>query len=289
MLPLPLMIKKRIKKIALSSLFGVGVCGPLYNTPLKPVDACKILETPYYHEKQKEDLQYYCSLPASTQAEIPSHYWLSLNDYETQFLNKTPTTPQAPRNVATDKQDDNAVVSAFLNDPNICQFYSIISPSVQSKRVSATDRLDIISTPQDLLNKCELFHTKIKNNETTKCSSIEFAGHSTQSIGLDAVIGISYQDNKKTMFPDKSLLSKVGHCLKKIMEPKGKIIFSTCGGEQATDGKYHFWPKKQQAQQELSNLFGLTIISGIGPVHFSSEYGHNGSESNDGWTITKPK
>lgn len=256
-------------------------------TELEARRACARVSENYYSAEQKEDIAFYCALPEGTKHLLPDTYWLKPDDYEQSFLLKQPKVSQAPRNMGNNGEDD-ARVSQSLNNPNACQFYSLISPSVQSGRVSEKARLSLVAGPEDLLAKCESFADKIHSGKMKHCSVIEMAGHSTQSVGLDTVIGIDYSQDKKQVYPDSLLMNKISKCFKEILERNGGIIFSSCGGEKAADGAYRYWKNKAEAQQELSNILQLPIISGIGPVHFASKYGANGTEAVGGWTSTSP-
>lgn len=249
--------------------------------------ACSHVSDTYYSAEQKEDIAFYCRLPEDTKNSLPKIYWLKPDVYEKTFLLKQPKVTQASRNMGHNGEDDKRV-SDTLNNPNVCQFYSLISPSVQSGRVSEKPRLALVGGPQDLLQKCEFMSEQIQSGKMERCHVIEMAGHSTQSVGLDTVIGVDYSHGKKQIYPDSVLMAKISQCFKKILEKDGGIIFSSCGGEKATDGVYRYWPKKAEAQQELSNILQLPITSGIGPVHFASQYGVNGSEAVGGWTTTSP-
>lgn len=251
------------------------------------VRACALLKTSYYSKSEKEDISFYCALPEKTQNILPSVYWLRAREYQKTFLLKQPTTPQASRNLPQGQRGDRHV-SQILNNPQSCQFYSSISPSVQSKRVAQGPRLMIVQDAEDLLKKCENFKTLINDGKISRCSVIELAGHSTESVGLDTVIGVDYALGEKRIHPEPWLMGEISRCFKQILIENGGIVASTCGGEKADDGKYHYWKSKSLAQQELSNLLEIPIISGIGPVRFASQYGPNGAEAVSGWTLTYP-
>ena len=256
-------------------------------TESEAIRACALLKTSYYSQNQKEDIQFYCNLPLKTRNILPSVYWLRSREYQKNFLLKQPTTPQAARSLNQGKRGD-VYVSQILNSPQACQFYSSISPSVQSDRVAQGPRLMIVQDAEDLLKKCENLNSLITEGKVSRCSVIELAGHSTESVGLDTIIGIDYALGEKRIHPEPWLMGEISRCFKKVLVENGGIVASTCGGEKADDGKYHYWKSKSAAQQELSNLLELPIISGIGPVRFASQYGPNGVEAVSGWTLTNP-
>ncbi|MBC7371420.1 MAG: hypothetical protein H7326_07645 [Bdellovibrionaceae bacterium] len=244
--------------------------------PAESARACKLLATDYYSKSEKEEIQILCRLPARTQLRLPNQYWYRHSDYQ-KFIRSHPLTPQA---IAMSDLDD-ARVSRILNHPKACQFYSMISPSVQSGRVVVRERVRIVMDAEDLLLQCQNFASSIRNGGVAACGVIELAGHSTQAVGLDGVLDFEVQN--------KDILKQLGSCFRKIVLPNGGVVTSTCGGERDSDGILHYWRGKAPAQQGLSDILGLPIISGIGPVRFASEFGANGAAAVGGWTLTYPR
>lgn len=131
-----------------------------------------------------------------------------------------------------------------------------------------------------MLDQCEQIGSLIESGLEEPCSVIELAGHSTQAVGLDTVLGSEY--------PSQTLIKTIGECLRRISNEGVEVVTSTCGGERDSDGILHYWPRKDQAQQILSNVLKMPIISGIGPVRFASRFGPNGVEAVEGWTVSYP-
>ena len=238
--------------------------------------ACALLPTSFYSETEKVEIRDWCALPMRTRNQLPSHYWFRQKDYQL-FLRAQPLAPQA----AASEYWQDQKVSALLNQRRACQFYSMISPSVQSGRVVSDTRLRIVMDAEDMLAHCEQLADLMVQGIEPRCSVIELAGHATQPVGLDTVLSFSY--------PSRSLTTAIGRCLRKVSDQNAGLVTSTCGGERDADGFLHFWRGKQREQQNLSDILGMPILSGIGPVRFASRYGPNGVEAIGGWALTYPR
>lgn len=238
--------------------------------------ACSLLRTSFYSDAEKEDIQSWCALPARTRNLLAPQYWFRHAEYQI-YLRRFPVVPQAKASADLDDKK----VSEILDRSHACQFYSMISPSVQSGRVSGSRRLRIVMDADDMLDQCDQIGSLIASGLEEPCSVIELAGHSTQAVGLDTVLGSEY--------PSKTLIKTIGECLRNISNEGVELVTSTCGAERDSEGFLHYWPGKDQEQQKLSNILKMPIISGVGPVSFASRFGPNGVEAVGGWTISYPR
>lgn len=250
--------------------------------------ACTRLERAGGWIEDEGELHYFCALGEGTRQQIPDAYWLAPDPYQ-EWLARFPSRPQSLANLAPTFKQGHQKANELVLHPEACRFYSIISPSVQKGSMDPHDpRTAIVSSTGELLESCQRLRQKQTRGEPL-CSTIEFAGHSTQSVGLDLIFGIHRTRNQTTYFPSKEALLEVGACLRSISRIDAPVFFSTCGGDLARDrdgkptGTTHFWPLKSRAQRELSQLLQMTVISGVGHVSGTEE---GGVRSDWGWHFT---
>lgn len=259
----------------------------LYSTEDVANYACNAVSGPLYTDSDREEISEYCAYTKIVRDNLPNVYWLPSRYYQ-KFLNNLPIEKQASNNLFTEMNAD-AEMSRILDKAEACHFYSSISNSVLGGYVAESERTKIITDIHDLILECTEMRNKILNGDFKSCSVIEFAGHSTQAIGLDTVFGVDYNFGSKKVFPNQNDINKVAECVQSIAAPQAWITMSTCGGERNENGIYHYWKNKEKAQQDFANLMKLPIVSGIGPVRAASKYGENGVESPHGWHISYPQ
>lgn len=217
-----------------------------------------------------KELHYLCSLPHEVKQNIPEVYWLNRPTYKA-WVKTLPTTP-APHNLELSVEESQQWINQQIQHPQACHFFSPISPSVQKGWVdSSRDRTRVVTNAQTLLDECRSLAKEMKRTGALPCKTIEFAGHSTQAVGIDAVFGLAFRGEKKHYFPSKPAIEAIGECLREISSNDAVIVFSTCGGEEAdpeapNSRTFHYWPGKESAQKELAILFERPILSGIGYV-----------------------
>lgn len=250
--------------------------------------ACRSLDGSFYSDEDREELGEYCAYPLVVRNNLPNIYWLPHPHYQS-FLNSLPDQAQAPRNFSAQGGNDDAEVSRWLDERSACHFYSSISNSVISGYVNESDRTKIVTDLSHFLSVCTDMRAKIDAGEMQPCSTLEIAGHSTQAIGLDTVFGIDYNFKRRNVFPSEWEMGVLSMCLKNISTPNTVIVMSTCGAERNDQGEYHYWRHKESAQQEWSNFMGRAVLSGIGPVRGTDDYGENGVESPQGWHLSLPQ
>jgi len=242
---------------------------------------CAEVTRPGYVVQANDELPYLCALPERVKKNVPEVYWLPSDQYQT-WLKRFPKKPSAQLNFGKDLKESHRKVNELVLHQHACHFYSSISPSVQAKVVTkTTPRTKIVLDFADLMDECEAF----KRAAGHKCSVIEFAGHSTQSVGLDTVFGIDEQKGAhRLVTPSKEKLSDLGRCLREISEKNAVVVFSTCGGDaELATKKLRYWPGKAAAQRDLAALFGMPIVSGIGSVGGTDE---GGAACDQGWHLT---
>lgn len=199
---------------------------------------------------------------------------LSPSEY-LSYLKELPTSPTSPDNIT------EAEVNQHLGKRTVCRFYATHSPSVVNGMVKIQKRVRVVSDAEDLLSECR----KLKErNGPHRCTAIELAGHSTQSVGLDAIIGIDHQSRNPAPREEK-MLRAIAACFHDIATPTAPVIFSTCGGDRDDDGAVRFWVKKKEAQEELAEILQRPVISGRGPV---CGRGLKEAQSPEGWYIAQP-
>ena len=187
-------------------------------------------------------------------------------------------------NFGKNPKESHRLANVLVLDPRACHFFSSISPSVQRKAVDLKDpRTKIVLDDADLLEKCREFATELKRTKAPLCSTIEFAGHSTQSVGLDTVFGIDRKNGVDVVTPSKERIRELGQCLREISDRKAAVFFSTCGGDKEVSGSTHYWPEKEPAQKRLAVLLQMPVISGIGFVDGTPE---GGVTCDEGWHVS---
>lgn len=220
--------------------------------------------------EQDPELAYVYQLAPGIRDSLPGVWWVDNATYN-NWLRALPKEPTAPRTLfgrVYSQGYDQEFVSKYINDQaeDSCHFYSAISPSVKSGRVEQDieNRTLIVRSQKDFLYKCKLLKRNIGDD---KCTAVEFAGHSTQSVGLDTIFGIdrgfrkgkgvygeSFKDQNSedaeqtknevgdevVYIPSKKGLEEIGECLRDIIMPArdahGKdidpvIVISSCGGD----------------------------------------------------------
>ncbi len=239
--------------------------------PVGPVDA--------YEEEQR----YLRALPQQVLKNLPEHYFWDADAYQNWLRNQSPLG--AKDNFAAHFPGRDEFVSGLVMDTNSCHFYSMISPSVQSDRVVRGFRNRIVSDFGDLLAQCDQLRVGIREKRLSKCSSIEFAGHSTQSTGLDTVFGIDLSRGQETILPSEGSVRELGKCLRSVSARDAKVVMSVCGGETSknpdgTWGRKFHWAGKEESQRKLAALLKMPVLAGVGPVFGTS---NGGVASPDGW------
>jgi hypothetical protein len=234
-----------------------------------------------------DERPYLCKLPAKVRRNIPDCYWWSPDQYR-KWLQRFPAVPSATINLGTTAEESHKLANALVLDPKACRFFSLLSPSVQKGDVSTKDgRTFLVADPADFLAQCDQFAQAIAAKTKPACSVVEFAGHSTQSVGLDSIFGIDLQDGQLKDFPSQAGLEAIGKCLRSISVAKAPVFFSTCGGDRVATGKgggkVHYWPGKKRAQEQLRKYFQLPIISGVGLVSGTDD---GGVRCDQGWFQT---
>jgi hypothetical protein len=246
---------------------------------------CASSERQKYPEEMKDELRYLCALPDRVKQNVPEVYWLGPAEYQ-KWLEGQSDKPAAPANFGVTREEGDREVNRMVLQPGACHFYSSISPSVQHNKVNGRDpRTRVVSDLDDLLESCRSLALSIEKGAQSKCSVVEFAGHSTQAIGLDTVFSL----HGGKPLPSQAGLEKLGKCLRRIAEPKAYVVFSVCGGDRLAGlpkhlGATHYWPGKSVAQKELTQIFRLPILSGVGFVDGTPE---GGVTSEKGWYLTK--
>jgi hypothetical protein len=231
---------------------------------------------------QKEQ-EYLRALPKRVLKNLPELYLWDMATYQKWLRNQS--LVGAEDNFAKSSPDRDALVSRLVTEKHSCHFYSMISPSVQSNGVEKSFRNRIVSDFEDLISQCHQLRAGIQKKRLAKCSSIEFAGHSTVGTGLDTVFGIDFRKGTEAIFPKEGSLKELGKCLRSISAKGAKVVMSVCGGEtsQNPDGswgqRFH-WPGKEKSQRKLVSLLQMPVLSGVGPVVGTSD---GGVWSPNGW------
>lgn len=248
-------------------------------TPSQREKTCAEVRKPGYVVKENDELPYLCALPERVKRNVPEAYWWPHEKYQ-KWLKGMPRETSAKLNFGKDLKESHRKVNELVLHPKGCHFYSSISPSVQAKAVTKdTPRTKIVLDFDDLMDQCRAF----RGGE--KCKVVEFAGHSTQSVGVDTLFGIDEVAGKRVMTPSKEKLKALGACLREISEKGAMVVFSTCGGDAEHETKQvRYWPGKEAAQRELAGLLGMPILSGIGLVDGTDE---GGAVCEQGWHLTE--
>lgn len=245
-------------------------------------DACEKVRQPDFKAEAGDETPYLCELPHRVKENIPEVYWWADEKYQ-KWLAELPAKGQAPANFGKSHLDSHEKVNRLVLSPKACHFYSSISPSVQKKVVAQDSRTRIVLDHHDLLAQCRVLARKIKNRKIPPCSTIELAGHSTQSIGLDTVFGIDEVKGNQVFIPSAKTIDEIGSCFRAIAAKGAHVVFSTCGGDKDVAGGKRFWPGKLRAQSRLREMIQLPIISGVGIVEGTKE---GGVACDDGWHVT---
>jgi len=268
--------------------FSLYVTGHAFASSKLMKDACAKASQPGFSTGAGDELPYFCALPERVKKKVPEVYWWPQERYQTWLVSLHPKP--ASLNFGKDPKDSHQKANAMILDPKACHFFSSISPSVQRKAVDLKDpRTKIVLDDDDLLAQCQGLSKEFKRSGAPLCSVIEFAGHSTQSVGLDTVLGIDEQQGKKIVIPSPKRVREIGQCLRNISAKGAAVFFSTCGGDLAysKDGgprQTYFWPGKEAAQKELTQLLKMPVISGIGFVDGTPE---GGVTCDEGWHLSE--
>lgn len=252
--------------------------------------ACEEIGRPDFRADTDDERPYFCSLPDRVKMNIPEVHWWPSERYQ-KWLRALPRDPAATLNLGKDARESHLKANAYVLAADACHFFSSISPSVQKNASYLKDpRTKIVLDAQDLLARCRDFGDAFAKDKQPLCSAIEFAGHATQSVGLDTVFGIDEKDGREVLTPSRNGLKEIGDCLRSISRPGAVVLFSTCGGDKEVGkdgalGPAHFWPGKESAQRELSKLMQMPIVSGIGFVDGTPE---GGVTCDEGWHLSKP-
>lgn len=248
---------------------------------------CNGPERHTYSSDEKGELQYLCALPERVKRNVPEVYWMEPTEYQ-KWLSGQSEKPTASCNFGKNEKEGDQTVNRMVLEPNGCHFYSSISPSVQKNKISREDpRTKIVWDFDDLMSQCRTIATAIESGQP-RCHVIEFAGHATQSVGLDTIFGV--QSGKRLEYsPSENALQRLGRCLRRIADKKAYVVFSVCGGDRVAtrpegSGVSHYWPGKSVAQQRLTAIFELPILSGIGFVDGTPE---GGVTAEGGWHLTE--
>lgn len=274
-------------RLAIFCFLGSGALrgsAPAWGAPGLAQKVCASSERETYPKAHREELRYLCALPPERQRLVPELYWYSPSQYRS-WLKGQSEKATAPANYGPTLTEGDQQVNRLVLQPNHCSFYSTISPSVQRGAVAPSPRTKVVGEFADLLKQCRALHSYLRREKAPRCSVVEFAGHSTQSIGLDTVFGIDIRDGRAQVSPSPRDLKKLAACLKKISEDGAPVVFSVCGGDQVIEadgsaGKIHYWPEKQAAQDQLAQVFQRPILSGVGYVDGTPE---GGVTSPEGW------